>query len=110
MIPPSKQEMFSFFREKLLYIEAEQVRANRAFAATELFSYILDHFEVFDEYAQTKLVDSVYKKCNEILLDASLNAYDELLVVCETLHTKLSNLLRTRIARSYGALAGDIFV
>ncbi len=109
-MPPTKQEMFSFFKEKLLYIQAEQVRANRAFAATELFSYILDHFEAFDAYASTQLADSIYKKCKEILSDVSLHAYDELVVVCETLHTKLSNLLRTRIARSYGALASDICV
>lgn len=104
-MPPTKEEMFSFFKEKLLTIETKKVRANRAFAATELFLYILDHFEVFDVHASTKLADSIYNKCDEILSDESLTTYDELLDVCKVLHTKLSHLLRNRIARSYGTLA-----
>lgn len=106
MMIPSEQEMFSFFREKLSIIKTDQVEENRVFAATDMYSYILDHFETFDEYAPTKLVVVIYKKCDEILSDASLNDYDELIVVCETLKRNLSNLLRTRIVRlwSYGEL------
>lgn len=107
---PSKQEMFVFFNEKLLYIELEQLRENRVRAAFELFSYILDHFDTFDEYASIKLVDSIYKKCNEILSDELLIDYEELLEVCETLQPKLAYVMRIRIARSYGTIASQIFV
>lgn len=51
-----------------------------------LFSYMLEHFDLFSKYYRTKLFDATMEKCVSFLQKDLSSKYDGLLNVCKKLY------------------------